>query len=177
MTSSAYDALVVMALPVSLLALLFGIVALFRTRRPTAGAMSQPSGDMRALLHALKGRIAEIEEESASARDRERVHITVPGLIHFCAYGAEGPALSFSLALLDARLDGVVLTSLYSRDQIRLYAKSIHAGRAEVDLAEEERLAVELVQAGGGHRVLDGCGAVISRSPPRLPSRRRQRRT
>jgi hypothetical protein len=65
------------------------------------------------------------------------------GLVRFDAFADAGGAQSFSLALLDAAADGVVLTSLHSRQVTRLYVKSIRGGRSDVPLSGEETAALQ----------------------------------
>ena len=59
-------------------------------------------------------------------------------LIRYDAFEDVGGEQSFSLALLDARGNGVVLTSVYSRMDVRVYAKAIQDGRASHALSDEE---------------------------------------
>ena len=61
------------------------------------------------------------------------------------AQGARGNQ-SFALALLDADANGVVLTSLHSRNATRVYLRTIVAGRCDAALSAEE--AEALRQAG-----------------------------
>jgi hypothetical protein len=63
----------------------------------------------------------------------QRVH-----LVRYDAFDDVGGEQSFSMALLDAFGNGVVLTSVYSRLDIRVYAKAIREGRASHALSEEE---------------------------------------
>jgi len=46
---------------------------------------------------------------------------------------------SFALALLDSANTGVIVSSLCSRDGVRVYAKSVVLGKANHDLTEEEK--------------------------------------
>jgi hypothetical protein len=55
---------------------------------------------------------------------------------------------SMSIALLDSTQSGIVLSSIHHRDQARLYAKQIHAGRGELELSPEEAEAVQLALRG-----------------------------
>lgn len=65
-------------------------------------------------------------------------------LIRYDAFDDVGGEQSFSLALLDAQGSGVVLTSVHSRSDMRVYAKSVQAGRASHPLSQdEERLLRE----------------------------------
>jgi uncharacterized protein YlxW (UPF0749 family) len=52
-------------------------------------------------------------------------------------------ALSFSIALLDAQDDGVIITGIYGRSECTTYAKPINKGIAKYDLSNEEKQALE----------------------------------
>lgn len=56
--------------------------------------------------------------------------------------------LSFSLALLNARGDGVVLSSINGRTETRTYAKPVVAGRAKQELSPEETQALRSARLG-----------------------------
>jgi hypothetical protein len=58
--------------------------------------------------------------------------------------------LSFSLALLNAVGDGVVLSSINGRAETRTYAKPVRAGKGVQELSPEEALAVHSAQLGTG---------------------------
>ena len=61
----------------------------------------------------------------------------------FDAFEDVGGEQSFAVALLDGRGDGVVLSSIYTRQDVRMYAKSVSGGRASHTLSKEERRALE----------------------------------
>jgi uncharacterized protein DUF4446 len=58
--------------------------------------------------------------------------------------------LSFSLALLNATGDGVVLSSINGRAETRTYAKSVVAGHGNPELSPEEAQAVKSARLGTG---------------------------
>ena len=58
--------------------------------------------------------------------------------------------LSFSLALLNALGDGVVLTSINGRAETRTYAKPVQAGKGVQELSPEEAQAVQSARLGTG---------------------------
>jgi hypothetical protein len=58
--------------------------------------------------------------------------------------------LSFSLALLNAHGDGIVLTSINGRAETRTYAKALVAGKATQQLSPEEEEAVQAARLGQG---------------------------
>lgn len=65
------------------------------------------------------------------------------GFIRFNPFDDAGGNMSFSLALLNEHDDGIVLSSLHSREGTRIYAKSIKKGVPEHKLTEEEEEAIE----------------------------------
>ena len=55
---------------------------------------------------------------------------------------------SSTVALLDERQTGVVISSILHRDQARLYVKQVREGNPEYELSPEEQQAVEEAMAG-----------------------------
>ena len=66
------------------------------------------------------------------------------GLVRFNPFDDTGSDLSFSLALLAESGDGVVLTSLWGRDEVRLYAKPVHQTKSTHPLSQEELRAIDM---------------------------------
>ncbi len=64
------------------------------------------------------------------------------GLVRYDAFKELGGHLSFSLALLDSRQDGIVLSVLNDREGARAYAKPVSGGRSTFTLSEEEQRAI-----------------------------------
>jgi UDP-N-acetylenolpyruvoylglucosamine reductase len=58
--------------------------------------------------------------------------------------------LSFSVALLNAAGDGVVLSSINGRTETRTYAKVVLAGTGTQELSPEEEQAVRSARLGAG---------------------------
>jgi hypothetical protein len=90
------------------------------------------------------------------------------GIVRYDALNEMSGQLSFSLALLDARGDGVVLSSINGRAETRTYAKPVRAGQGGTELSPEETQAVRSAHPGKGP-----AGAVPAPAGPgRRPSRR-----
>ncbi|OAB40517.1 hypothetical protein PMSD_01020 [Paenibacillus macquariensis subsp. defensor] len=68
------------------------------------------------------------------------------GLIRYNAFGERGSDLSFSVAIMDDLSDGVVLTSIYNRDNSYIYAKSLEKGESKHALSTEEKEAINLAK-------------------------------
>jgi len=64
-------------------------------------------------------------------------------IVRYDAYNELSGHQSSSIALLDERRTGVVLSSIVHRDQARLYVKQLHDGEAELELSPEEQEAVD----------------------------------
>ena len=65
-------------------------------------------------------------------------------LVRYDAYNELSGHQSSSIALLDSRRTGVVLSSIVHRDQARLYVKRVNEGEAEIALSPEEQQAVDM---------------------------------
>ena len=60
-------------------------------------------------------------------------------IIRYKAFEDVGSDLSFSLALLDGNHNGVIITSIYGRNESTTYAKPINKGISRYDLSQEEK--------------------------------------
>src|ERR1700735_4310357 len=85
-------------------------------------------------------------------------------IVRYDALNEMSGQLSFSLALLNAVGDGVVLSSINGRAETRTYAKPVVAGQGEQELSPEEAQAVHSARAAG-------CGP--KKGPGRRPPRGR----
>ena len=69
------------------------------------------------------------------------------GVVRFNPFQDTGGNQSFSIALLDAKGDGVVLTGMYGRNDTRFYAKPVQANGSKHDLSPEEQQAIQMAGA------------------------------
>jgi hypothetical protein len=74
------------------------------------------------------------------------------GLVRYDAYNELSGRQSVSIALLDERRSGVVLTCIHHRDQARVYAKQVREGQSELELSPEEAEAVREALGGGSRQ-------------------------
>lgn len=65
------------------------------------------------------------------------------GVVRFNPFGGTGGDMSFCVAALDGADDGFVLSGLYSREGVRVYAKPLERGASRYPLSEEEKQAIE----------------------------------
>ena len=69
-------------------------------------------------------------------------------VVRYDALNEMSGQFSFSLALLDAVGDGVVLSSINGRAETRTYAKPVVGGEGEFELSPEEAQAVHTARRG-----------------------------
>lgn len=65
------------------------------------------------------------------------------GLVKYDAFREMSGKLSYALALLDQNDNGVIITSMYSRDGCFSYAKDVVMGESSINLSEEEKEALK----------------------------------
>lgn len=64
------------------------------------------------------------------------------GVVRYNAFNDTGSDLSFAVALLDDKNDGVVFNGIYSREMSNIYAKPIEKGKSRYILSDEEKEAI-----------------------------------
>lgn len=65
------------------------------------------------------------------------------GIVRYTAFKDIGSDLSFALAMLDEKDNGVVLNGIFSRDMSNIYAKPIEKGESTYTLSEQEKEAIQ----------------------------------
>jgi hypothetical protein len=93
-----------------------------------------------------------IEDLTLAARDHDvRIDACLSrvGIVRFDAYQDLGGRQSTAVAFLNSLGDGVVVTTVVSRDFARMYVKLMKDGAADIPLAPEEAEAVEQAKGSG----------------------------
>lgn len=78
-----------------------------------------------------------------SLEDRLNVCIQKIGIVRYRAFEDVGSDLSFSVALLDYKNSGIIITGIYGRNESTTYAKPIDKGISRYELSEEEDHALK----------------------------------
>jgi len=142
---------------VAIVALLLALV-LFAKLRKLRGAQTVvlgTRGERDLITHAEGIEIAFVELRELVESTFEQVQtrlesdeariargISRTAVIRYDAYNEMSGRQSSSMALLDEKGSGVVLSSILHRDQARLYVKGVRDGSPEVELSPEEDEAV-----------------------------------
>ncbi|MGQ9778381.1 MAG: DUF4446 family protein [Bacillota bacterium] len=106
---------------------------------------------------ALADRVSGLEHEMEEARKKACFYLQHWALERYRAFKDQGGDQSFTFVLLDENKDGVILTSIYGRDESRLFAKEVEEGRARQPLSEEEARVLNLAL-----EKKDGCKKEIA---------------
>lgn len=89
-------------------------------------------------LSATKAELQQLQEKHRQLREQVSGCLQIVKMNRYDAFDAMGGKMSYSLILADEKKNGVILTSIYGRDDSRCYAKDVKEGKSEYTLAEEE---------------------------------------
>ena len=108
----------------------------------TKGADNVDVGELltETLSEVRSGRIEmeKLENRCNELRNQLKDCVQKVGVVRFNAFDDTGSDLSYSVALLDERKDGVVFSSIFGRDENRCYAKPVKNGKSDYPLSKEE---------------------------------------
>ena len=84
----------------------------------------------------------EIKEVIESINKNMKNCIQKIGIVRYNAFKDTGSDLSFALAMLDEKNNGVVLNGIYSREMSNIYAKPVENGVSKYTISDEEKEAI-----------------------------------
>lgn len=97
-------------------------------------------------LENLKQALTNLDRRVDTMATEALNHVQRTGIVRFNAFPDTGSDLSFAIAMLDAHDNGFVLSSLYGRNESRIYAKPIRAGASTYTLTDEEKQALAMAR-------------------------------
>jgi hypothetical protein len=95
----------------------------------------------------LARRSAEIDRRLASFEFSLAEKIPHIGFVRYNAFENTGSDLSYALALLTKNGDGVVISSIWSREETRTFGKAVTGFNSAQDASNEEREAIAKARA------------------------------
>lgn len=111
-----------------------------------------PDGTETSLDQVLERQLAEIESLGQRLDALNKLHhelealtqrtIQKVGVVRYNPFSDAGGDQSFVIALLDSMGSGVVISSLHSRTETRVFAKPVQVGRSRYPLSDEEQDAI-----------------------------------
>lgn len=141
-----WQLIVGLALGIWLLILTILLLFLFSFFKRLSKAANEK--DIRKLLDKILGvqaknteGIEKLNKITDRLNDEGFGHIQKIGLVRFNPFREIGGDHSFSLAILDGKDTGIIITGLHTRERTRIYAKAVKTGKSEIKLSEEERKA------------------------------------
>lgn len=86
----------------------------------------------------------ELEKYLGTVEKRLKKSIQAINTVRFNPFKGTGSGSnqSFATAFLNEEKDGVIISSLYSREHVSVYSKPIKGGDSEYELSEEEKSAI-----------------------------------
>lgn len=83
-----------------------------------------------------------MDQRAARLEEKQPYLVQHVGVVRFNPFADKGGDQSFVVALLDDHTDGVVISALHSRADVRVYAKPIVGGQSTYTLTAEEKEAI-----------------------------------
>lgn len=145
------EMLIIAVLAVLVLVLIGWIIRLeMRMRRAFRG---RQSATLEEVISSLVSTSAELQKQDAAIQKtlanmdtRIKKSIRSVETVRFNPFRDSGGNHSFATAFVSENGDGVVLSSLYARDRVNIFAKPIKGNTSEFELTEEEKVALGRAQ-------------------------------
>jgi len=111
----------------------------FKKTKKEPQDLKEVINELRKLENDISGLKSGLDELKIASQS----HFQKAGFVRYNPFPGVGSDQSFSLALLNENNDGYIITSLFSREGNRVYAKTVEGGNASHPLSEEEKQALE----------------------------------
>ena len=136
---------------VTLFFVILGIIWVVTTeKRLKRFFVGKKAKDLEDTIVALENEIVKLDNAKKNF-EREvslinlKLRKSIRGLetIRFNPFPDQGSNQSFAIGILNEEGDGLVISSLYSRERMSVFAKPIKAGKSEYELSTEEKEALK----------------------------------
>ena len=132
------------------IAILAGAVwAIFTERRLKRFFLGKKAKDLEDTIAILEQEITrlsgardDMEKDISLINAKLRKSIRGLEAIRFNPFPDQGSNQSFAIGMLNEEGDGVVISSLYSRERMSIFAKPVRNGKSEYELSAEEKEAL-----------------------------------
>jgi len=146
MFSPLYITIIVLAL----IAIILAVHAILLERRlrslfrgQQARSLENVIQDMQSRLNQQNAHAVKNASDISQLADKLRTRIRNVSTLRFKPFEDAGSNQSFAIAILDDEQSGVVLSSLYTRERMSVFAKPIKNGKSEYELTSEEKSVIE----------------------------------
>ncbi|MBS5776836.1 MAG: DUF4446 family protein [Finegoldia magna] len=121
-----------------------------RVKRRYDALFRAQDGDIEDILNqnsldiiANKNKLEELEKTLESVENLQAISLQKVGLVNYDAFEYLTNKLSYSLCLLDANDNGLIITSIFGREQSTSYIKIITNAKCSEKLSDEENEALK----------------------------------
>ena len=136
---------------ISIFLILLGAIWIIITeKRLKRFFLGKKAKDLEDTISILEGEITKLnkakdntEKEIISINTKLKKSIRGLETIRFNPFPDQGSNQSFAVGMLNEEGDGLVISSLYSRDRMSVFAKPVKNGKSEYELSTEEKMALE----------------------------------
>jgi len=112
-------------------------------RGENAKSLEKIIAEMQSRLNAHNAHAVKNSNDLLALADNMKSRIRSVKAMRFKPFEDAGSNQSFAIAIIDDHQDGVVLSSLYTRDRMSVFAKPITKGKSEYELTNEEKNVLE----------------------------------
>ncbi|MHB8730298.1 MAG: DUF4446 family protein [bacterium] len=140
------DTLAYVLLAAACVAAILLIVLLARGRPKKPAEILTPDEVIKQQFAAVTRRLDALEQGLAQVNAALPSTVQTVSVVRFNPFPEMGGNMSFSIALLDARANGVVISVLNDRTGSRIYGKPVEGGVSAQKLSDEEQQAIGLAR-------------------------------
>jgi Protein of unknown function (DUF4446) len=97
-------------------------------------------------LAEIGRRLGAVERSMGTVMEVLPLSVRGVGIVRYNPFSEMGGNMSFSLALLDGRINGVVISVLNDRQGSRVYGKMVEKGTSAYPLSDEEQQALAIAR-------------------------------
>lgn len=99
-------------------------------------------------VHVINNELEKAKQRENELRKQLSICLQHLQIVRYDAFSDTGGGQSYSLALLDEHHNGIIMTSIYGREDSRTYAKPIENGVSKYPLSKEEQLVLKKALEG-----------------------------
>lgn len=112
--------------------------------------LGKKAKDLEDTINSMQNEISKLQSQTKNAENElitinQKLKKSIRGLdtIRFNPFPDQGSNQSFAIGMMNEEGNGVVISSLYSRERMSVFAKPIKNGKSEFELTEEEKEVLE----------------------------------
>jgi hypothetical protein len=139
----------------TLIVLVFSITNMIKMRKYRCLFQGSNGKELEELLFKIyeeqksfRDNLNKLNQDYEDIKVQSRSYLQNWSLIRFKAFENTGGDQSFAFALLDAKGNGMVMSSIFGREESRMYCKPVEQGISTYILSEEEKEAIRKAYSG-----------------------------